>query len=64
MKKSIMYYFSGLSSEKEALGMLEFAKSWFYSSFKKDEWTVDTGVENGPFGWRASLEAFYNGVQQ
>lgn len=64
MKRTITWYMSGLQSQKEAEERLTVMKTWFNSSFKADEWSVDASVGNNHFGWFASLEATMQGVTQ
>lgn len=64
MRRTVTWYMSGLKDQAEAEKMLEVMKVWFKSSFVSDEWAVDASIENGPWGWRASLEGTYNGVTQ
>lgn len=64
MRRIITWNMSGLQDQNEAEQRLAVIKDWFKISFKADEWEVDASIENGPWGWRASLEAVYKGVTQ
>lgn len=59
-KKKVVVSSSGFNSQANAEAALENHLDWFRKSFKQNEWTLVTGINNTPFGWRCSLEAEHN----
>lgn len=51
------WYFSGLASQASAESLLEESLSSFKSSHNENEWSIQSTVSNGPYGWRCGFTA-------
>lgn len=51
------WYFSGLTSKEAAESLLEESLRSFKSSHNENEWSVQSTVSNGPYGWRCGFTA-------
>lgn len=53
----VSYSMSGFQTMEEAEVALKKTEHWFASTYKPEEWQVVTTIQQGPYGFRISLEA-------